>query len=51
MAQSKDQSAPRPPRRIHGRRRKPRGEQQTWHKPDYRIVEASMEMSAYFQTR
>ncbi|WP_214412684.1 hypothetical protein [Sphaerisporangium fuscum] len=50
MAESKDQGKRQPPR-IHGKRRKPRDEEKTWHKPDYQIVEASMEMSAYFLNR
>ncbi|MEU7895080.1 hypothetical protein AB0B45_19750 [Nonomuraea sp. NPDC049152] len=36
------------PPRNHGKRVKSRGEETTWHKPDYQVVEASMEMSAYF---
>jgi hypothetical protein len=47
MAESKDQGKRLPPRN-HAKRVKSRGEETTWHKPDYRVVEASMEMSAYF---
>ncbi|MCT9932582.1 hypothetical protein N5079_20485 [Planotetraspora sp. A-T 1434] len=47
MAEQKDQGSKQPPR-AHGKRRKTRGEDTTWHKPDYQVVEASMEMSAYF---
>ncbi|GAA3822938.1 hypothetical protein GCM10022226_49260 [Sphaerisporangium flaviroseum] len=50
MAEPKDQSKRQPPR-IHKKGKKPKGEEMTWHKPDYQIVEASMEMSAYFLTR
>ncbi|GII66564.1 hypothetical protein Skr01_66490 [Sphaerisporangium krabiense] len=51
MAEPKDQQSRRQPPRTHGKRLKARGEERTWHKPDYQIVEASMEMSAYFLTR
>ncbi|MFF5206842.1 hypothetical protein [Streptosporangium sp. NPDC000396] len=47
MADSKEQGRKQPPR-IHGKRVKVRGEETTWHKPGYQVIEASMEMSAYF---
>ncbi|MEV8630220.1 hypothetical protein AB0395_01045 [Streptosporangium sp. NPDC051023] len=47
MAESKEQSA-KQPLRTHGKQVKSRGEETTWHKPGYQVVEASMEMSAYF---
>ncbi|MFI0418323.1 pyrroloquinoline quinone precursor peptide PqqA [Spongiactinospora rosea] len=52
METPKKPDAKRPPR-VHAKRRKARGEaaEMTWHKPDYQIVEASMEMTAYFLTR
>jgi hypothetical protein len=50
MAESKDQGERRPPR-SHSRRETARGEEMTWRKPDYHVVEASMEVSAYFLTR
>ena len=43
MAKPKEQ----PPRNQDKKVRRI-GEEATWHKPDFRIVEASMEMSAYF---
>ncbi|MDF5758088.1 pyrroloquinoline quinone precursor peptide PqqA [Spongiactinospora sp. TRM90649] len=52
MATPKMPEGKHPPR-VHAKRRKGRGEaaERTWHKPDYQIVEASMEMTAYFLTR
>ncbi|GAA3222332.1 hypothetical protein GCM10020216_034460 [Nonomuraea helvata] len=47
MSQPKDQGK-KQPRRIHEKKVRTRGEETTWHKPDYQVVEASMEMSAYF---
>jgi coenzyme PQQ precursor peptide PqqA len=52
MATPKRPDEKRPPR-AHAKRRMVRDEstEATWHKPDYQIVEASMEMTAYFLTR
>ncbi|MFI6598783.1 hypothetical protein ACIBHX_21210 [Nonomuraea sp. NPDC050536] len=47
MAQPKDPGKKQPPR-THAKKVRTRGEATTWHKPDYQVVEASMEMSAYF---
>ncbi|MEU7831794.1 MULTISPECIES: pyrroloquinoline quinone precursor peptide PqqA [unclassified Nonomuraea] len=47
MSQPKEQGK-RQPRRIHEKKVRARGEEMTWHKPDYQVVEASMEMTAYF---
>ncbi|MCA2227950.1 pyrroloquinoline quinone precursor peptide PqqA [Nonomuraea aurantiaca] len=47
MSQPKEQGKTRPPR-IHEKKVRARGEEMTWHKPDYQVVEASMEMTAYF---
>ncbi|GAA0351763.1 pyrroloquinoline quinone precursor peptide PqqA [Actinoallomurus spadix] len=33
---------------IHGKGKRRGGEQTTWRKPDYEIVETSMEATAYF---
>ncbi|HUR07683.1 MAG TPA: pyrroloquinoline quinone precursor peptide PqqA [Nonomuraea sp.] len=46
MSQPKEQG--KQPPRNHAKKVKARGEETTWHKPDYRVVEASMEMTAYF---
>ncbi|MFD0885709.1 hypothetical protein ACFQ08_14235 [Streptosporangium algeriense] len=37
----------RPPR-DHAGKPRDHGERTTWHRPSYRVVEASMEVSAYF---
>ena len=39
------------PPMSHGKSKKAMGEETTWRKPDYRLVEASMEITAYFLTR
>ncbi|YCK40079.1 hypothetical protein ACNF49_40235 [Actinomadura sp. ATCC 39365] len=46
--QNKPAKARRQPPRDHAKKPRAHGEQTTWHKPSYRVVEASMEMSAYF---
>ncbi|WP_433257347.1 pyrroloquinoline quinone precursor peptide PqqA [Streptosporangium sp. CA-135522] len=51
MATTPKTSDQKRPPRTHGKKPKLRGEETTWHRPDYRIVEASMEMTAYFLTR
>jgi hypothetical protein len=49
MTERKDQDRnPKRPPRNHAKRERVRGEDATWHKPAYQVVEASMEMSAYF---
>jgi hypothetical protein len=48
MSQPKEQGKRQRLRRIHAKKVRARGEETTWHKPDYQVVEASMEMSAYF---
>jgi coenzyme PQQ precursor peptide PqqA len=40
----------RPPR-SQGKSKNAMGEEAIWRKPDYRVVEASMEITAYFLTR
>jgi len=47
MSQPKEQGTRQPPR-IHAKKVRARGEETTWHKPDYQVIEASMEMTAYF---
>jgi coenzyme PQQ precursor peptide PqqA len=46
-AEHKEQDRQQPPRN-HGKKVRTRGEETTWHKPEYKVVEASMEMTAYF---
>ncbi|MER6949769.1 pyrroloquinoline quinone precursor peptide PqqA [Nonomuraea sp. NPDC005983] len=47
MAQPTEKGKKQPPR-THAKKVRSRGEETTWHKPDYQVVEASMEMTAYF---
>ncbi|MEO3876406.1 hypothetical protein ABGB18_47230 [Nonomuraea sp. B12E4] len=47
MSERKGREGERPTRRRAGHGRA-RGAELIWHKPAYQVVEASMEMSAYF---